>query len=153
MDIGIPPYMLASSVTMVLSQRLGRSSVQNCKKVVKHTSRKNCCRSASGKRRWKTVVTYGPVGCPECNGLGYKGRVGFFELMEMTDEVGKAISAEVPEDQLRKVAVRKGMTPLREAALQKGSAGDHQPRGGPAPDGRPRGKPAGLPGQSGHRGI
>jgi len=59
-----------------------------------------------------TVVTYGPSGCSECNGLGYKGRVGFFELMEMTDEVCKAVSAEVPEDQLRKVAIQEGMTPL-----------------------------------------
>lgn len=65
------------------------------------------------------VVTYGPVGCPECNGLGYKGRIGFFELMEVTDEVAKAISAEVPEDQLRKVAVQEGMVPLREAAIEK----------------------------------
>ena len=66
-----------------------------------------------------TLVTYGPVGCPECNGVGYKGRVGFFELLEVTEEVAAAISAEVPEDTLRKVAVQAGMTPLRDAALQK----------------------------------
>ena len=117
-DIGIPPYMLASSVTMVLSQRLGRRLCANCKKIVKH-SREELLRAGFREDEVETVVTYGPTGCPECNGLGYKGRVGFFELMEMTDEVCKAVSAEVPEDQLRKVAIQEGMTPLREAALGK----------------------------------
>lgn len=117
-DIGIPAYMLASSVTMVLSQRLGRRLCQNCKKVVKYDSRELL---SMGFREDEvdTVVIYGPGGCPECNGLGYKGRVGFFELMEVTDEVAKAINAEVPEDQLRKIAIQEGMTPLRDAALQK----------------------------------
>ena len=117
-DIGIPSYMLASSVTMVLSQRLGRKLCQNCKKVVKYTP-EELHKVGFREEEAETVVTYGPSGCPECNGLGYKGRVGFFELMEITDEVAKAIGAEVPEDQLRKIAVQEGMTPLREAALQK----------------------------------
>jgi type IV pilus assembly protein PilB len=117
-DIGIPSYMLASSVTMVLSQRLGRKLCQNCKKVVKYTPQE-LHKVGFREEDAETVVTYGPAGCPECNGLGYKGRVGFFELMEITDEVAKAIGAEVPEDQLRKIAVQEGMTPLREAALQK----------------------------------
>ncbi len=117
-DIGIPSYMLASSVTMVLSQRLGRKLCQNCKKVVKYTQLE-LQKVGFREEETESVVTYGPAGCPECNGLGYKGRVGFFELMEITDEVAKAIGAEVPEDQLRKIAVQEGMTPLREAALQK----------------------------------
>jgi type IV pilus assembly protein PilB len=117
-DIGIPSYMLASSVTMVLSQRLGRKLCQNCKKVVKYTLQE-LQKVGFREEEAESVVTYGPAGCPECNGLGYRGRVGFFELMEITDEVAKAIGAEVPEDQLRKIAVQEGMTPLREAALQK----------------------------------
>jgi len=117
-DIGIPAYMLASSVTMVLSQRLGRRLCQSCKKVAKYDPQELL---SMGFREDEvdTVVTYDPGGCQKCNGLGYKGRVGFFELMEVTDEVSKAISAEVPEDQLRKIAVQEGMTPLRDAALQK----------------------------------
>ena len=117
-DIGIPAYMLASSVTMVLSQRLGRRLCQKCKKVEKHDS-KLLLSMGFSEDEIETLVTFGPNGCPECNGLGYKGRVGFFELMEVTDEVAKAISAEVPEDQLRKIAIQEGMTPLRDAALQK----------------------------------
>ena len=117
-DIGIPPYMLASSVTMVLSQRLGRKLCGSCKKVVQYEPAE-LLRIGFREDEVKDLTIYGPNGCPECNGLGYRGRVGFFELMEITDEVAKAISAEVPEDQLRKIAVQEGMTPLREAALQK----------------------------------
>ncbi len=117
-DIGIPPYMLASSVSMVLSQRLGRKLCQKCKKIVKYEPAE-LIKVGFKEDELDDLEIYGPNGCPECNNLGYKGRVGFFELMEITEEVGKAISAEVPEDQLRKIAVKEGMTPLREAALQK----------------------------------
>lgn len=117
-DIGIPPYMLASSVTMVLSQRLGRRLCGNCKKVVEY-DREELVKVGFKEDEVDNLTIYGPTGCQQCNNLGYKGRVGFFELMEITDEVGKAISAEVAEDQLRKIAIQEGMTPLREAALQK----------------------------------
>lgn len=117
-DIGIPPYMLASSVTMVLSQRLGRRLCQLCKKEVKY-EKQELLKMGFREEELGSLKIFGPVGCSECNGLGYKGRVGFFELMEVTDEVAKAINAEVPEDQLRKIAIQEGMTPLRDAALQK----------------------------------
>jgi type IV pilus assembly protein PilB len=121
-DIGIPPYMLASAVTMVLSQRLGRRLCSKCKKIVKY-ERDELMQAGFKEAEVDSLVIYGPNGCSECNGLGYKGRLGFFELMEITDEVAKAINAEVPEDQLRKIAIQEGMTPLREAALQKVRAG------------------------------
>ncbi len=117
-DIGVPSYMLASSVTMVLSQRLGRRLCNDCKKEVKYQP-EELLRYGFREEEVHDVVVLGPNGCPECNGLGYRGRVGFFELMEVTDEVSKAISAEIPEDMLRKVAIQEGMIPLREAALQK----------------------------------
>ena len=117
-DIGIPPYMLASSVSMVLSQRLGRKLCSKCKKIVEYPP-EELIKVGFHEDEVADLKIYGPNGCSECNNLGYKGRVGFFELMEITEEVAKAISAEVPEDQLRKIAVKEGMTPLREAALQK----------------------------------
>ncbi len=117
-DIGIPSFMLASSVTMVLSQRLGRRLCQNCKKPEQHDPDK-LISMGFDEDEVDYLITYGPVGCPECNGLGYKGRVGFFELMEVNDEVSKVISAEVSEDVLRKVAIQEGMVPLRSAALEK----------------------------------
>jgi type IV pilus assembly protein PilB len=116
-DIGIPPYMLSSSITMVLSQRLGRRLCQKCKRQVTYP-KEELLHAGFKESEIDDLVIYGPGGCSDCNNLGYKGRVGFFELMEITDEVAKAISAEVPEDQLRKIAIQEGMTPLREAAIQ-----------------------------------
>ena len=121
-DIGIPPYMLASSLTMVLSQRLGRRLCQHCKKEM-HPSREELLHAGFDEGELAGLTVYGPTGCPACNGRGYKGRVGFFELMENTEELAKAISAQVPEDQLRKIAQQEGMMSLRQAALKKVAQG------------------------------
>ncbi|MFP7753296.1 type IV-A pilus assembly ATPase PilB [Thermodesulfobacteriota bacterium B35] len=121
-DIGIPSYLLASSLTMVLSQRLGRRLCTKCKVPVTY-DREKLLSVGFREEELDDLNLYGPKGCPECNGLGYRGRVGFFELMEVTDEVAKAIQAEVSEEQLRKVAIQEGMYTLREAALQKAREG------------------------------
>ncbi len=118
-DIGIPPYMLASSVTMVLSQRLARRLCPECKQVVTGYNEKELELNGFSQKDIEEIDIYGPKGCTHCNGTGYKGRVGLYELMEVTEEVAKAISAEVPEDQLRKVAVQEGMVTLRDAGIQK----------------------------------
>jgi type IV pilus assembly protein PilB len=119
-DIGIPPFMLASAVTMVLSQRLARKLCLHCKQeVVRPPKAELIALGFQEKDFEKDFVIYGPKGCQKCNGGGYKGRVGLFELMEVTHEVAKAISAEVPEEQLRKVAIQEGMTPLRRAGVKK----------------------------------
>ncbi len=118
-DIGIPAYMLASAITMVLSQRLARKLCSKCKEVVENPDRDELLGMGFKEGELQDLKIYGPKGCADCNGVGYKGRVGLFELMEVTDEVAKAISAEVPEDQLRKVAIQEGMTPLRRAGIKK----------------------------------
>jgi len=121
-DIGIPPYLLASSLTMVLSQRLGRRLCLKCREPATY-SKKKLLSVGFNEEEIDNLSLYKAKGCPECNGLGYKGRVGFFELMEVTDEVAKAIQAEVSEEQLRKIAVQEGMYTLRHAALQKAREG------------------------------
>jgi len=118
-DIGIPPYMVASSVTMVLSQRLARRLCPNCKKIVTHHKEQDLVAAGFSPDEIPDLEILGPNGCSICKGGGFKGRVGLFELMEVTDEVAKAISAEVPEDALRKTAANEGMAMLREAGLQK----------------------------------
>ena len=111
--------MLASSVTMVLSQRLARRLCPECKVEEKGHDRQYLISIGFDEDDLDGLVIYGPKGCGKCNGGGYKGRLGLFELMEVTDEVGKAINAEVPEDQLRKVAIQEGMVPLRQAGIEK----------------------------------
>ncbi|MDD3618755.1 MAG: type IV-A pilus assembly ATPase PilB [Desulfobulbaceae bacterium] len=121
-DIGVPSYILAGSLTMVLAQRLGRRLCKKCKTVIQHEP-EELLAAGFREEELEGLVTYGPVGCTECNGLGYKGRVGFFELLECTEAVAKAIAAEVPEDQLYKIAVKEGLVPLRRAALKKVAQG------------------------------
>ena len=118
-DIGIPPYMLASSVTMVLSQRLARRLCPQCKVVVQNINPKELESMGFAKDEIPNLTIYGPKGCAACNGTGYKGRVGLYELMEVTEEVAKAINACVPEDQLRKTAIQEDMVTLRDAGLKK----------------------------------
>jgi len=118
-DIGIPPFMVASAVTMVLSQRLARKLCAKCKKMIENPPSEELIAIGFDEDDLEGLTIHNPVGCSVCNGGGYKGRVGLFELMDITDEVAKAINAEVPEDQLRKIAIQEGMKTLRMAGLQK----------------------------------
>ncbi len=118
-DIGIPSYMLSSAVTMVLSQRLARRLCQKCKALVNKIDHDELESMGFSKKEIPDLKIYGPKGCPTCMGTGYKGRLGLYELMEITDEVAKAINANVPEDQLRKTAIQEGMNTLRDAGLTK----------------------------------
>jgi len=118
-DIGIPSYMLASAVTMVLSQRLARKLCPHCKAEVKDSDPEELEKMGFSKDEIPNLTIYGPKGCPKCTGAGYKGRVGLYELMEVTEEVGKAINAAVPEELLRKTAIQEGMNTLRDAGLEK----------------------------------
>ena len=118
-DIGLPPYMLSSSITMVLSQRLARRLCQKCKVFVKNIDPEELENMGFLKDEIPDLTIYGPKGCPACNGTGYKGRLGLYELMAITEEVAKAINASVPENQLRKIAIQEGMVTLRDAGLEK----------------------------------
>ncbi|MBC8199718.1 MAG: type IV-A pilus assembly ATPase PilB [Desulfobacteraceae bacterium] len=118
-DIGIPPYMLSSSITMVLSQRLARRLCPKCKVRVKNIDSEELESMGFSNDEIPDLTIYGPKGCPACNGTGYKGRLGLYELMALTDEVKEAINASVPENQLRKIAIQEGMVTLRDAGLKK----------------------------------
>ena len=118
-DIGIPSYLLASAVTMVLSQRLVRRLCPQCKTLEQSLSPAELVELGFSPHEVSDLKIYGPKGCPECKGSGYRGRVGLFELMEVTENVANIISANVTEDQLRKTALLEGMVTLREAGLEK----------------------------------
>ncbi len=121
-DIGIPAYVLASSLTMVLSQRLARKLCVKCK-IPAQYDHHTLLSVGFKESELNDLNLFKTKGCPACNGLGYRGRVGFFELMEVTEVVAQAIQAEVSEEQLRKVAIQEGMFTLREAGLQKAREG------------------------------
>ena len=117
-DIGIPPYMVSSSLMLVVAQRLLRRICVKCKKQVEGIPHKSLLEAGFSKEEISNVKVYKGEGCPDCNG-GYKGRVGNFELMECTEAVKQAIAARVPEDVLRKIAIKEGMITLRRDGLNK----------------------------------
>ena len=119
LDIGIPSYLVASSLTMVLSQRLARKLCPKCKVLDENFNPTELEDMGFSPDEISGLKIYGPVGCSECIGAGYKGRVGLFELMEVNDKISRIISAQVSEDQLRKTALLEGMVTLRDAGLEK----------------------------------
>lgn len=119
LDIGIPSYLVASSLTMVLSQRLARKLCPKCKVLDENFNPAELEDMGFSPEEISGLKVYGPGGCSECNGAGYKGRLGLFELMEVTDKISRIISAQVSEDQLRKAAILEGMVTLRDAGLEK----------------------------------
>jgi type IV pilus assembly protein PilB len=119
LDIGIPSYLVASSLTMVLSQRLARKLCPKCKVLDENFNPAELEDMGFSPDEIPGLKIYGPGGCSECKGAGYKGRLGLFELMEVNDKISRIISGQVSEDQLRKAAILEGMVTLRDAGLEK----------------------------------
>ena len=118
-DIGIPPYLLAASVTMVLSQRLARKLCPHCKELATNKNEEELVQMGFSEEEIPDLEIYEPRGCAKCNSIGYKGRLGLYELMAVTEEVAKVINAAAPEDHLRRIATQEGMVSLRDAGLEK----------------------------------
>jgi general secretion pathway protein E len=123
LDIGVPSYLLQSTILGVMGQRLLRTLCPHCKE------KRDIEDSA-----WEMLVspwkagtpkdtTYFPKGCLECRMTGYMGRIGIYETMVMTPELRKAIGAETDLDALRDRAYREGMKPLRIGGAMKIAAG------------------------------
>ncbi|MBI5178687.1 MAG: type IV-A pilus assembly ATPase PilB [Nitrospinae bacterium] len=117
-DIGVPPYMVSSALILIVAQRLLRRICTKCKTQVENIPHKTLLDAGYLKEELPTLKIYHGVGCPACNG-GYKGRLGNFEVLEATEAVKQAITAKVPEDVLRKIAIKDGMITLRRDGLNK----------------------------------
>lgn len=113
-DMGIQPFLVASSIVAVIAQRLVRKLCEACKEPYAVSSDVANRLGLSGE-----AVIYKSIGCDFCRGTGYKGRTGIFEIMAMNDEVRNLFLAAAPLSELREAAMRRGMRPLREAAMRK----------------------------------
>ena len=122
-DIGIPGYMISSALTVVLAQRLLRRICGNCKYEVKDIDPQTLIEAGVDKEKVEGFKVFKGKGCPTCGGTGYKGRVGAYEMMESTGAIREAITAQVAETQLRKIAIKEGMLTLRQDALRKVNEG------------------------------
>ena len=121
-DMGVKPYAIATSVSLIIAQRLARRLCDNCKEV------REVPREALEKEGFEAediddgLTIFGPVGCKSCND-GYKGRLGIFQVMEVSETMGKIIMADGNAMQIAEQAANEGVIDLRRAGLNKVKAG------------------------------
>ena len=122
-DLGVPTYLISATVVGVLAQRLTRSLCVACKAPDEATTRQTLDELAQPWRLSGSVRAYKPVGCLECRHTGYRGRVGLYELMLMTDDARACVHPTLDAAALRRQAVKDGMRPLRLAGAKKVAEG------------------------------
>jgi type IV pilus assembly protein PilB len=117
-DMGVKPYAIASSVSLIIAQRLARRLCDNCKeaKDIPHEALEK--EGFTRKEIEEGLIIYAAVGCKLCN-AGYKGRVGIFQVMEVTEPMGRIIMAGGNAMQIADQALKEGVVDLRRAGLNK----------------------------------
>lgn len=110
-DMGIEPYLVSTSVVGIIAQRLVRKICPHCKEEYEPLDYE---RKALIGEQDKHLVLYRGTGCGYCNGTGYLGRVGIYEIMEVTREHRDAINQTKDPNVLRDISIRNGMTTLAE---------------------------------------
>ncbi|MCE1248993.1 MAG: GspE/PulE family protein [Firmicutes bacterium] len=120
-DMGIQPYMIMASLLGVLAQRLIRRLCNQCKKPGFPTPDQILSLGLKGLP--DTYNIYEPKGCPVCNNLGYKGRIGIGELLEINQNIRKMPKSELTQEKLKSAARESGFTTLFENAVEKAMNG------------------------------
>jgi type IV pilus assembly protein PilB len=122
-DMGVEPYVTSSGLLGAVAQRLVRRLCPVCKRPAKISDERL---RAAGLMPHELVglVTYEPVGCDDCRDTGFNGRLGAFEIMEMDDEMTRLFLKNAPAEELRALAIQKGMVTLRRDALDKVVSGE-----------------------------
>ncbi len=117
-DMGVKPYAIATSVSLIIAQRLARRLCGNCKEV------KDIPKEALEKEGFSAeeieagLSIFGPKGCKQCND-GYKGRLGIFQVMEVSEVMGRIIMEGGNAMQIAEQAAKEGVIDLRQAGLNK----------------------------------
>jgi general secretion pathway protein E len=120
LDLGIPDYLVAATLEAVVGQRLVRRICDECRTAYQPSPEQAA--SLAGRPMLQVQLFRG-LGCAACRGTGYRGRLGIFELLAITDEVRDAIARGVNRGQLRSLAAEGGFTPIRSDGWRKVEAG------------------------------
>ncbi|KAF1708830.1 type IV-A pilus assembly ATPase PilB [Pseudoxanthomonas kalamensis DSM 18571] len=118
MNMGIAPYNITSSVTLVIAQRLARRLCSKCKRPVELPENALLAEGFTEAEIREGFTVYEPVGCDECSD-GYKGRTGIYQVMPMTDQIASIVLAGGNAIQIAEVAQQEGVRDLRQSALWK----------------------------------
>jgi type IV pilus assembly protein PilB len=121
-DIGVEPFLIGSGLVGVVAQRLVRRLCMSCRR--QYTPEPDILRALNvSEADAASIPFYRAVGCDECHHTGYRGRVGLYEVMRMSDKLRRMITQRVPEDSLREAALSSGMISLGEDGLTKMKSG------------------------------
>ncbi len=112
-DMGVEPYLVASTLELVVAQRLVRLLCPTCKREQDGPARADALLLLPGH----DGPVFDPVGCRACNGTGYRGRSGLFESMALGQSLRHAAGLRTPTHELRRLALAEGMTGLRASGL------------------------------------
>jgi type IV pilus assembly protein PilB len=117
MNMGVAPYNIASSVTLIIAQRLGRRLCPHCKEEIRIPA-EELINQGFRKDELKELTIYKAVGCDQCT-RGYRGRVGIYEVMPLSEEMGRIIMEGGNSIQIADQARREGVNDLRQSGLNK----------------------------------
>lgn len=120
-EMGVEPFLTASAVDCVIAQRLVRKLCSYCKESYP-TTREMLERLDYPEKvveGWKDVELQRAVGCPRCNNTGYKGRMGIYEIMPVTEAIERLIVERKSADEIMRVAAAEGMVSLRQDGLER----------------------------------
>jgi type IV pilus assembly protein PilB len=118
MNMGIEPFLVATSVNLIQAQRLVRRICKECKTQIKVPVEALVDVGFSPTEAPDLKIFKG-AGCQACNNTGYKGRVGLYEVMEITDDLRELILVGASGLELRRKAIEEGMLTLRQSGLEK----------------------------------
>jgi type IV pilus assembly protein PilB len=118
MNMGIEPFLVATAVHLICAQRLVRRICQECKEQLP-LSPQALLEAGFTPEESRSVKIYKGKGCGTCNGSGYKGRAGLYEVMEVDDEIRDLILIGASSAELKKKAMERGMITLRRSGLRK----------------------------------
>lgn len=121
-DLGVPGYLLHSSLLGITAQRLLRTLCSTCKQPAEVPDAEWEALT-KGWRIKKPDTAFGPVGCLECRNTGFRGRVGVYEMLRMTPELKEMVAMDAGLAAIRKAAMKAGMRPLRLRGAQKVAEG------------------------------
>ncbi len=118
-NMGVPPYNIASAVSLIIAQRLARRLCKECKEIIDVPEEALREEGFTDENLAQDFKVYKPVGCPVCNNMGYKGRVGIYQVMKISDEMGRIIMEGGNAIDLADQAKKEKIPDLRESGLAK----------------------------------
>jgi type IV pilus assembly protein PilB len=122
MNMGVPAYNVASAVHLIIAQRLARRLCEQCKAAEEVPAEELLAQGFTEESVQAGITIYRPVGCERCAG-GYKGRVGVYQVMPVSDEMGRVLMSGANAIEIADRAREEGIPDLRRSGLLKVSAG------------------------------